>query len=491
MAANGDSGRALLRKAYAEDNAYAPSAPGWGGSGFETAEVVASATSYDPSAPVATAAPFNPFGSGNNSGNNANNWGASSSSGNYGGYSGVESHSQIPAAIGFDGGFPSRQTFERYDEVVNGIQNLQHVDNDIKVSNQQIGQCKQRLDDVQRKLHKARKDLPKAEARLDRNAHPRFFHYMQINRQEKVQRLTKMVEDIKVSEEQLVGDKHQRESELKKAQEELQRLRGIEANRDALRSERQDTFDKVVASTAPTPRLQQIRANISAQTSALQAEQSLLTQVNEVLSLVRQAQQLYAQSMQMLQRAANANQTAQVTNIVGFGDRRGGMEFFETMNQLERDQLINNSQRPAEQAYQLISQAWQMFPQEVRRRYPSMTAQIGHVPLPKLRGAHFGNTLAAGFVFGDIGDAINNGMATGKIRENMGILQQCNMIVDQQVALVVALRNTINMDVDKMSGNLDALDQQQAQEREFIFANVRSRFMGSSGASMGYATSYR
>ncbi|GBG30320.1 Hypothetical Protein FCC1311_065392 [Hondaea fermentalgiana] len=495
MAATSDSGKALLRKAY-DDQGYAP---GWGGAN-RSAEVIATATAYDASAPVATAA--NPWGDvvvaevspdAPSSGYSAPPpayeapppayeapppaYGAPVSQG-------YASSSETYGYNANGSGSVGPQTIARYNEVTDQAQALSFVEGEIRATSAAISKNTESLDKLNRKLHKARKDLPKAEARLNRNANPHFFHYMQINRSDKVQRLEKLVNDIKSSEEQWVGEKHSTEQSLAAAQKELKRLRQLEGQRTQLLAERTQIYDQVVASVPPTLRLRQIETNITAQKSNLAEEQSLLSQVNEVLAIVQQAQRLYGQSMEMLDQAQRMNNTAQFSNLLGAGRGGGGLEFYETANQFQRDRLINDSQRPAEQAYQLISRAWQMFPQEVRRRYPAMSAQIGQVPLPRLRSAHFGNTLAAGMVFGDIGDAINNGMATGKIRENLGIVQRCVQIVDQQLALVVALRNTIQTDVDKMTSNMNTLSSQRAAERDDIFQTTCAQI--TSGASGGY-----
>mmetsp|Transcript_26305 Transcript_26305/g.42610 ORF Transcript_26305/g.42610 Transcript_26305/m.42610 type:complete len:498 (+) Transcript_26305:58-1551(+) len=381
---------------------------------------------------------------------------------------------------GFNGASPfmpnpgsgvNRSFFVDYASTCEQIENLQFVDKGISNCSASIKNLQQQISTLENKLGRARRDQPKLEARIHRNENPHFFHYMQIGRADKVTRLKNQLETLKGDQLKWSEEKHQQEAQLQQRKTELGNLRNSEGSRNALRQKRQQMYNQTVSSVPATPRIQQITSNISSQKNALQSEKALLSQVDAVVAQINQAQQLYSTSMGMLQRAMGANQTAQFTNFVGDG---GGMEFYETMNQAERDNLINQSQMPANQGYMAMSNAWQVFPNEARQRYPDLAARCGKTPMPRLRGANFGNTLATGMVFGDIGDMFNNMHANQKIQENMQIIQQSLAIVAEQLQLVMALRNAIATNIAAMEGQMSKLIQQDKEERDVIFQNVRA-----------------
>jgi len=195
-----------------------------------------------------------------------------------------------------------------------------------------------------------------------------------------------------------------------------------------------------------------------------------LNQIDQVIVTLRRAQEYYQQSQRMLQQARASNTGAAFTN---FADG-GGFELLETMQQANRDQLINQAQRPATEAGIIMQQAWTMFPSIARQRYPAICSQIGRAPLPKLRSAHFTNTLGVKFIAGDIGDAFNDAYAAGKIRENMDIVRQCMFICDNQIQLLGALRQAVASTIETMTQNLEKLKSQEQSERQQIFNTNRA-----------------
>ena len=122
-----------------------------------------------------------------------------------------------------------------------------------------------------------------------------------------------------------------------------------------------------------------------------------------------------------------------------------------------------------------MERAWSVFPEEARRRHPELCSQIGRVPLPKLKGARFGGTLAVKFVAGDLGDAINGGYAAGKINQNSAAVSQSIQIVRNQQNLVVALRQGILGNINTMKSQLGTMQTQRQQERQSMFSTVKSR----------------
>jgi len=389
-----------------------------------------------------------------------------------GGWNGFPTGSPAGSQPGFDPSF-----FQDYDATNNQVQSLSHVENDIQVQRAEIKRLKDSISTWESKLSNARKQQPRLEKRIHRNENPRFFHYLQINRHEKVNQLKQTRDSLVSGQEQWTSSKQRDEGQLKDMMTALTNSESLARTRDQLENKLQSMFDQVADSVPPTPRLNQINSNIFEQTGALRVEQMLLDQVNGTLSTLDQVQKLYNESMGMLQRAARDNRTAQFVNFADAGDRNRGPDYFERMKQAQRDQLINAAQGPADQAYMLADRAWATFPSEARARYPTLAAQIGKAPMPRLRGANFGNTLMAGFAFGNIGDAINNAHASGKIEQNMQVIEQARSIITTQTALVMALRDAIANNVVAMKGQLRTLTGQRVEERTSIFESIRARVM--------------
>jgi len=381
-------------------------------------------------------------------------------------------HHDLSPAIGAAVSSVEQGTFERFDQVVWELEQLNSVDRDIEWTLKAIEETRKEISKADMQIRKKRKEGGKTRARLRRNENPRFLHYLQINRTEKVDRLRGELTETLGKEEKLSGEKHAAEVKLSELEEDLKILRRSAANRDKLAMEKLSTFEAIVASVPATGRLQELNLNIVEQSRNLRMEMKVLAQVDVVVQGLRKSQQLYDEALQLLQRAASLNRSAAVTNIVGLRER-AGPELFEKAQQAQRDRFINAAIRPAFAAYQAAIDALQAFPDEACRRCPSLASQIGRAELPNLRGANFGNTVLTGLAFGDFGDALNAGYAGRKIENNLQLVQRSKIIIDEQFGLVVQLRSIFDQNIGKMNKHLRVLEGVKVKEREFIFQRVR------------------
>jgi len=359
--------------------------------------------------------------------------------------------------------------FSSYDKVVSEYNSLSYVDSHISQKDAEIKDCENNISVNNRWLAENRKKQPKLSKRIQRNEHPHFFHYMQFKREEKVSRLKGEMESLLKDEEKYVGVIKTYTAKLQKSKMDLAELQRKKSHRQALYQKSKQMFDTVVESVPHTAKLDQVLRSVAAQTSENLKEEQLMLQIDQVIATLRRAEQYYRQSINILLQAQRDNRTAAVAN---FGNG-GGFEGLETYEQARRDREINAAQRPVTEAGIIMEQAWTMFPPIARQRYPSLCAQIGRSPLPKLRSAHFGRTLGVKFIAGDIGDAFNDAHAAGKIRENLQIVQQCMFVCESQIQLVIALRSSISATVDKMKANLRNLKKQEQNERQRIFNGQR------------------
>jgi hypothetical protein len=376
-------------------------------------------------------------------------------------------------------------TFVRYGELATQMASLANVDNALRSAQGSVAQTEAAIAQQRQALASQVAAQRRLEKRIHRNENPRFLHYFVLNRKDKVVRLKGEHAGNLQAQTSTKAATAESELALSRHQQQLAGVSEAVRTRDALASEQQRIFDAVVQAH-PSARLQQIAANAAAQERAAAQEQGLAQHVQAVLGQLQQGLGMYARAQQMLEEARMLNARARVINRIEFQEGPEGeaeyrrLEQLERDNQLRRDQLINDSQRPASDAYVLLSAAFAAFPAEARARYPQLAAQIGQTPLPQLRRANQGATLLADALFGKIGAAFNNASSEGMIRDNEQVLQQCTAIVNQQVALINALLAGIQANVAAMATNQRTLADQAQQERVAIFEAVRQRVMAAS-----------
>lgn len=183
-----------------------------------------------------------------------------------------------------------------------------------------------------------------------------------------------------------------------------------------------------------------------------------------------------------LARACQSNQNAQFTNTVdiftpGYG---GGLELFETMSQVQRDQLMYAARRDVELGGRLLHDAMHSLPAAALQRYPAQCVGLGEVHLPTVELTGGGELFLEVFG-GDFGDMIANSSAAGKIQRSLQAIEQCLHIVAHQQGLLQALLQALRADGARACSGLHQMDAAVAQERHRIWLGARSRATGNDG----------
>ena len=337
----------------------------------------------------------------------------------------------------------------------------------------QLAQLQSRLSATEAKLRKNRDAQPYQEKRLHRNAHPRFLHYLQFNREAKVERLQRELDQMRADEKRMEAEVLELRDHVA-AQSRVCDVRARNAASVAeAQRERMRLFDWVVSVTPDTPAMVDIKHQRQAATRALQAESELHARLRETLLRVAAARDSFARAASELRAARMENTVAQVDN---FGDmmsnRRDG--FGEVAMQWDRDRRLNLARDLAFRGSDELQAALDDFPMEARVRYGDLTRRIGDAPLPDLRGANFLGTWAVGMAFGNFGDAMNNMHAGGKIQRNLAVLGQCESIAASQHALVGAVARAVDANLVQIRATLVALEERYQRERAVMFQLARS-----------------
>ena len=220
----------------------------------------------------------------------------------YGFTAGVSAQQAFVGAGSFD-----RSFFAGYDQIAADLRSLEYVDQAIQDTEKNIKSSSFKLERVKHNLFKLRKSEKHLAKRVSRNENPRFLHYLQFNRHEKVQRLKGEYNELKAEDEKLLGESQALDRSLRQLKQQKNNHIKQKQRRDGLEQQRQQLFNQVVDSQPPTPMLRQVDNNIALQNREIQRETMLLNQVDEVISRIRLAEQHYSKSIQLLQRAQRLN----------------------------------------------------------------------------------------------------------------------------------------------------------------------------------------
>jgi len=297
---------------------------------------------------------------------------------------------------------PLQGQFNRYDELNSMIQSMGDASGARANGERNLEAAQRMYDENDKLLQKNRASQPRAERRLHRNAHPRFLHYFQFDREGKVKRLERELEELRADERRRDELKKQYAAEVEQQRRALANLQAYESQQKQAQREKQQIFDNVVDTQPPTPNLSNLRYQINQAESEKSIEANLLQAVERSLSQIDGARNLFNQAARQLREATGMNVGAGVVNL-GQGyrnDRRfGADDMAERMMQMRRDQLLNQARDTALRAADQLQAAFNSFPMEARVRYPQLTATICNAPLPNLRGANYFGTLAVGWAF--------------------------------------------------------------------------------------------
>jgi len=378
---------------------------------------------------------------------------------------------------------------------------LQTADGSLAQASANANNLQRQAGQVQAALSTNQAACTKLESRIHRNENPRFFHYFIFNRKARAERFRGELGIKRGVETEQQQDFAQKTEQLEGLRQVETQARGASDRKHQLEAHVVQLFDQVVASQPATPQLQELQNGKATQSGAIAAERGLQAAMQQSEQMARQGIQQFEAARQTLQRAEQENNAAARANNQerradmqeNFAERRGdgfaadNAEFSaecaerrERMMQAQRDQHINQSCQQASNAYRSMHAAlFSSFPQEARRRYPQLCMQIGQTPFPQLQGASGFETGMAD-LFGPVGGMMNERGSECKIRQNLGVVQQCERIAQQQHALIVAVMSAIGSGISQMDQNLMQINGGIEAERRRIFDAV----MASGGQSM-------
>ena len=109
---------------------------------------------------------------------------------------------------------------------------------------------------------------------------------------------------------------------------------------------------------------------------------------------------------------------------------------------------------------------------QVRERYPSQCAAIGHVHVPRLAQSNFGDKMLE--FFGGNAELITELRSGDKIRSNIATIQQCKAVASSQQATVHALGAQLRRDADGARSQQQATLRAIDGEKELVLAALRA-----------------
>jgi len=164
----------------------------------------------------------------------------------------------------------------------------------------------------------------------------------------------------------------------------------------------------------------------------------LKRELNSLLMTCEQALELYGQSLELNRRAQNINTTSLAY------DRSWGADY---AMDIARDQDTQTALFPAEQASQMLSEAFERIHMtQLPKRYPVEMSRIGKVPIAHLKVGNFNSDYAMSFL-GGFGESINEIKMAKKISHNESELSRCINIVREQMNLIRQLEVQIDQDI--------------------------------------------
>jgi hypothetical protein len=321
----------------------------------------------------------------------------------------------------------------------------------------------------------------------------------------KVERLKAMLVIEKQDEENLVSNHSQLQQNLAhhtKVQQQAQNANNYKAQ---LAQQQQRVFQQVVAAVPKTPEYTHAAAAQQLAKLSEQAETSTLQQMQNVDRIVASAANMLGACHRKLADAARSNCRAQEhgRRAVDYEHRaqRGGCcdeegaaaaarmaaaqvrleRSNERREARKRDQILVSLRAEAQAAGQTLGQAFAAVPARVRQQYPQLSAPIGQVVLPQLKGGGLAGEVVglvtslmhiAGAGTTDLSNS-NQVMAVRDINSNQQILAQCQAIANQQLSCVRALVAAVQHAITQQQQMSDQMQQAMASEDQRVFGMVR------------------
>mmetsp|Transcript_8441 Transcript_8441/g.27263 ORF Transcript_8441/g.27263 Transcript_8441/m.27263 type:complete len:464 (+) Transcript_8441:79-1470(+) len=357
--------------------------------------------------------------------------------------------------------------FATYDDRIAQVKALAGAEADLAAAKRKLSEATS----AEKRAEGARKGNEKAVAklksRIEQAENSCFFSCC--GGEAKVERLQAQLYAEEGKAGALVDSEGRLEEKLEVLTAEVRTAEELVARKAALVSESSSMFESAVQSH-PSEKmlyLQRAAADCRANVDFEAANTAALENVGRMCVTARGA---YLAAIRALDAAQSTNRGAQFNNVLG--GRNGGLELMENIQQMKRNNLMQEAQAQAQRGGEILASALAQVPPPARERYPGLCQGLGDVYIPTLEQMGLGSAMMEVFG-GDLMDAMAGMRAGQKIRHGLDALQRCEAVVAQQEGLLRALLEALRRDGNAAAAKLAGVQQELAAEKETIWEALR------------------
>mmetsp|Transcript_5476 Transcript_5476/g.17534 ORF Transcript_5476/g.17534 Transcript_5476/m.17534 type:complete len:464 (+) Transcript_5476:23-1414(+) len=357
--------------------------------------------------------------------------------------------------------------FATYDDRIAQVKALAGAEADLAAAKRKLSEATS----AEKRAEGARKGNEKAVAklksRIEQAENSCFFSCC--GGEAKVERLQALLDAEEGKAGALVDSEGRLEEKLEVLTAEVRTAEELVARKAALVSESSSMFESAVQSH-PSEKmlyLQRAAADCRANVDFEAANTAALENVGRMCVTARGA---YLAAIRALDAAQSTNRGAQFNNVLG--GRNGGLELMENIQQMKRNNLMQEAQAQAQRGGEILASALAQVPPPARERYPGLCQGLGDVYIPTLEQMGLGSAMMEVFG-GDLMDAMAGMRAGQKIRHGLDALQRCEAVVAQQEGLLRALLEALRRDGNAAAAKLAGVQQELAAEKETIWEALR------------------
>ena len=368
--------------------------------------------------------------------------------------------------------------FDKYDGLSAEAQSLAPSVSAIPMQQQRIAQTQQTIQQVAGTIATLDRGVNEATKSINRNANPSMFRKMWRGKESRDKKVAVKQAELEGLQQQRPAAEQQlaqAQGQLAQEQQQLQQLGGCQQRTQQIAQEQEQLFRQAIDSSPPSAEMLGINNAKIQLNGRLMEVGAVSQQTSQCAQSFGLAAQHYRQALSDLTAASQMNSNAQTLNFVG--GRSDFAEYAETDQQFRRDQAIKDAVQRCQVAQQQLAAAYQTVPPAARQRYPHAAGALGAVPLPQLQLEVQSSTSTMGmkFLLGDLGDAINDSQAGGKIQRNLQQVAQASAIAEQQAAQAQALHNACVGEQQQLQAESGSLDAQMKQAEQNLFGQLRAQ----------------
>jgi len=290
--------------------------------------------------------------------------------------------------------------FATYDDRIAQVKALAGAEADLAAAKRKLSEATS----AEKRAEGARKGNEKAVAklksRIEQAENSCFFSCC--GGEAKVERLQAQLDAEEGKAGALVDSEGRLEEKLEVLTAEVRTAEELVARKAALVSESSSMFESAVQSH-PSEKmlyLQRAAADCRANVDFEAANTAALENVGRMCVTARGA---YLAAIRALDAAQSTNRGAQFNNVLG--GRNGGLELMENIQQMKRNNLMQEAQAQAQRGGEILASALAQVPPPARERYPGLCQGLGDVYIPTLEQMGLGSAMMEVFG-GDLMDAM-------------------------------------------------------------------------------------